>query len=475
MITREFLEEIPGRRIDLTWVNCYDQGMQLVQAGGVDICLVDYRIGGHTGLEFLEIAKANGLQVPMVLLTGVGQRDVDVAATEAGAADFLDKSELSTTTLDRTIRYAIANSASRQALAEKTGFLETTLENTGAGIAAFDVDGMLTMSNHLFSVFCNNLNAEVPNCSENITLEGFKAGLNNDLQELTSVVSPDGNVYELRLNPVLSGGAVVFILDVTQQKTLEKTMIRARNDAEAASRAKSAFLSNISHELRTPLHSIIGYSDLILSETCALDPKDCAGQIHESGTHLLTLIESVLAYSKLESGEYSCRAERIFEIDGLIDASVAQIQSAAERRNVSINISIDPVISSIVGDQRALRQMLVNLLKNAVEFSHEGGRIEVSLCLANNGAAELSVQDYGVGMDPEKIDRAFIPFVQLDDSLDRSHEGTGLGLPIVKALADHHEANLSVKTALGEGTIVIITLPSASVGVLQNDIERVAS
>ena len=475
MITREFLEEIPGRRVDLTWVDCYDKGMNLVRAGGVDICLVDYRIGGHTGLEFLESAKSNGLEVPMVLLTGVGQRDVDVAATAAGAADFLDKSELSATILDRTIRYAIANSASRQALAEKTGFLETTLENTGAGIAAFDASGMLTMSNNLFEVFCDDLDVGILHGSKVITLERFMALLDVDFQGPTSVVSPDGNVFEVRLNAVPSGGVVVFILDVTQQKALEQTMVRARNDAQAASRAKSAFLSNISHELRTPLHSIIGYSDLILSETCALDPKDCAGQIHESGTHLLALIESVLAFSKLESGEYAFTVERIFEIDGLIKASIAQVHDLAATRSVAIDLSVDPAINSIVGDQRALRQILVNLLKNAIEFSHESGRIVVSLTLLRDGSAALSVQDFGIGMDPNEIDRAFIPFVQLDDSLDRSHEGTGLGLPIVKALAEHHRANLSIKTALNEGTTVIITLPAANVDAVPQDIEKVAS
>lgn len=474
LITSEFLEEIPGRRVNLRWVDCYDEGMELVKAGGIDICLVDYRIGGHTGLEFLANAKAEGLHIPMVLLTGVGQRDIDVAATEAGAADFLDKSELSATILDRTIRYAIANSASMQALAEKTGFLETTLENTGAGIAAFDGNGVLTMSNQLFSTFVARLGRNEFSDDAAITIEKISSVLDIDLSEPASVVMPDGHAFELRLNVVPAGGAVVFILDITEQKTLEKTMIRARNDAQAASRAKSAFLSNISHELRTPLHSIIGYSDLILSKTAALDPMDCAGQIHESGMHLLSVIESMLSFSQLESGEYACKMERIFEIDGLFQASLAQVESAVMRRNITIKQTIDPVISSITGDQRALRQILVNLMSNAIEFSHDGGRVEVELSTLDDGSAALSVRDFGVGMDPEKVDRVFIPFVQLDDSLDRSHEGTGLGLPIVKALAERHEADVSVETAPGVGTAVVVTLPASSVDTQRDEPAQVA-
>lgn len=463
LITREFLEEIPGRKVDLRWVDNYEEGMELINAGGVDICLVDYRIGGHTGLEFLANVKANGIQVPMVLLTGVGQRDIDVAATEAGAADFLDKSELSSTTLDRTVRYAIANAASMTALAEKTDFLETTLENTGAGIAAFDAGGTLTMSNKLFAAFIDRLEPNFLRNEPEVTLEKLAALLNVDLSEAASVTCPGGHVFEVRLNVVPSGGAVVFVLDITEQKALEETMIQARNDAQAASRAKSAFLSNISHELRTPLHSIIGYSDLILSETDALNPKDCAGQIHESGTHLLSLIESVLSYSKLESGEYSCNVERIFELDGLIKAAVAKVASAASRRNVTIETAIDPQIVSLFGDQIALRQIIVNLLNNAVEFSQEGDTVTVTLHGLESGAVSLCVRDQGVGMDPEKVDSIFTPFVQLDDSLDRSHEGTGLGLPIVNALARHHNASVRVETAIGDGTAVFVTFPQSNV------------
>ena len=347
-----------------------------------------------------------------------------------------------------------------QALAEKTGFLEATLENTGAGIAAFDVNGSLIMSNQLFDEFIKRFDEQSLAQDKSLTLDRIQEVLSVDLTENVAIVSPDGNAYELRRNVVPSGGDVVFILDITEQKNLERTMIQARNDAQAASRAKSAFLSNISHELRTPLHSIIGYSELILTDTRALDPKDCAGQINESGNHLLKLIESVLAFSKLESGEYSSKSDRIFELDGLMTSSIAQVAEVAARRAVVIDYSIDPSIESIFGDQMALRQILVNLMNNAIEFSEEDGRVDVELAIAPEGRASLSVTDHGAGMDPAKVERAFIPFVQLDDSLDRSHEGTGLGLPIVKSLAEHHEAEISVKTELGSGTSVSLTLPS---------------
>lgn len=454
LITSEFLDEIPGRSVDLTWVNNYDEGLDILKSDRIDLCLVDYRIGGHTGLEFLETAKGLGLTTPMVLLTGVGQRDVDVAATEAGAADFLDKSELSATLLDRTIRYSIAHASALRSLAEKTSILQTTLDNTGAAIAAFDADGTLATSNQKFREFMQQFDA-----AEGAELAMLSEYLPTDSGMAGEMVTPDGKTYEIRSNPVPMGGCVFFILDVTEQRVLAETMIRARNDAEAANRAKSSFLANISHELRTPLHSIIGYSELIVSDTKALDPKDCAGQIYESGNHLLSLIEAVLSYSKLESGDYCCKSVDIFEIDGLVEAAVAQVSKRADQKALDIQCFIDPQVKSLHGDPMGLRQILVNLLTNAVEFSEHEGVVEVRIAATPEGGAELVVRDYGVGIEPDKIANALSPFAQVDDSLARDHEGVGLGLPIVQSLARHHDSQVRFETAPGEGAMVAVVLP----------------
>ena len=458
LITSEYLDEIPGRSVDLNWVNGYDEGMAILESGGVDLCLVDYRIGGHTGLEFLEAAKERGLSIPMVLLTGVGQRDIDIAAGKAGAADFLDKSELSSTLLDRTIRYSIAHANALQALAEKTSFLETTLDNTGAGIAAFDARGNLATANHKFQDFVAQFGA-----LEDANLTALAAHLSIEAEVYQEIFAPDGKTYELRSNPVPAGGSVLFILDVTEQRVLAENMITARNEAEAASRAKSSFLANISHELRTPLHSIIGYSELITQETPALNPIDCAEQINESGKHLLALIEAVLSYSKLESGDYSCKSTDIFELPALIDAAVSDIKMRAEQKSIDIQQTVDPLIKGLHADPMGIRQILINLLTNAIDFSDEGTIVEVHLEANTDGGVDLMVRDFGAGMDPEQITNAFTPFAQVDDTLARTHEGAGLGLPIVKSLVRHHEGEIRVETMPGEGTTVIIALPAERV------------
>jgi len=156
-------------------------------------------------------------------------------------------------------------------------------------------------------------------------------------------------------------------------------------------------------------------------------------------------------------------------------SSIAQVTEIAARRSVVVDYMIEPSVESVFGDQMALRQILVNLLNNAIEFSEEGGKVDVTLVATPEGSAVLSVIDEGAGMDPAKVERAFVPFVQLDDSLDRSHEGTGLGLPIVQSLAKHHEAQLNVETEPGNGTKVSLTLPPNRVTLRTSAVGEIAS
>ena len=334
LLTRDCLEEIEGEPCALTWVDRYEDGFDVLRGGAVDVCLVDYRIGGRTGLEFIEEAKGQGVAVPMILLTGVGQRDIDVQAAALGAADYLDKSELTSGLLDRAMRFAVSNARAMEALAAERSFLQTTLENTGAAIAAFDTCGTMTTCNRHFEAFIDEYAPELAQRDDGfrIDLPPLKAKLAVERITTLEITTSAGRVYELRKNEVPKGGYVLFVIDITEQRTIRRDLERARNDAEAASRAKSTFLANISHELRTPLHSVIGYAELIMSGADTLPAADCADQIHESGKHLLALIEAVLSYSKMESGDYECRFERIIELDYVIHSAIDQVGAIAARR-----------------------------------------------------------------------------------------------------------------------------------------------
>ncbi len=466
LLTDEVLSEISEYQIDLTWIETYDLGLSYLTQGEADICLVDYRIGARTGLDFVEAAKVRKIQCPIILLTGVGHHDIDVAATEVGAADFMEKSALTPALVERSFRYALANAKAMQVLAERTSLLETTLENTGAGIAALDDQGKIVASNQLFHEMTEQLTArnradpsgDVSDDALVMLLDKIE-GQPNGLEVETEA----SRVFQVFRKRASKGGSVVSITDISAQKSLQRNMLRAKADAEAASRSKSSFLANVSHELRTPLNGIIGFSDLIITNHKSVDVVDCAVQINESGKHLLDIINAVLDYSKLESGQRALDEDDIYDLDLVAKFAIRQVQPQTEKRNIQVQLHIDENLAGIRGDEMSFRQILINLVSNAVRFSHDGGVVDVSLSVDGGNSAVLSVTDHGIGMDTGRVAEAFIPFQQLHDSLDRQYEGTGLGLSIVQSLAHLHNGMAEIESALGKGTTVRIILPAERV------------
>ena len=251
--------------------------------------------------------------------------------------------------------------------------------------------------------------------------------------------------------------------NVTTKFESERAMREALREAEEANRAKSAFLAAMSHELKTPLNAIIGFSEIIKDEI--FGPVDnpsylsYAGDIHVSGTKLLAIINDVLDVSRLEGGAITvmprvCSAHDIAE-----DAIGTAINHSGDSRNVDIDVA--PGMPNIHVDPGRLRQALANLLTNAIKFTPEGGAISVRAWQEKGGGVCFAVIDTGIGMAPEKIALAFEPFRQLDGSLARRFEGAGLGLPIAKSLVELHGGKLAIKSAVGAGTTVTISLPPA--------------
>ena len=253
---------------------------------------------------------------------------------------------------------------------------------------------------------------------------------------------------------------MIFAVDVSAQKALQDNIMRAKSRAEAISRAKSSFLTNISHELRTPLHGIIGFSDLIIAQTPNVDMVDCALQINESSKHLLDVINAVLDYSKIEAGQHPFDDEDVSDLSSMVAFAIRQVEGNANDRGITVVSEVDENVLGFRGDEMSMRRILINLLSNAVKFSEDGSRVTVRVWGQVDGSLAISVSDNGIGMEPGEVEQAFVPFQQLHASLDRPHEGTGLGLPIVKSLADLHEASISIDTVPGAGACVRITLPA---------------
>ena len=253
--------------------------------------------------------------------------------------------------------------------------------------------------------------------------------------------------------------------DVTASRNEAEAMRRARDEATAANRSKSEFLANMSHELRTPLNAIIGFSEALEKELFGPlgSPRyrEYAEDIHDSGVHLLNLINDILDLSEIEAGHFKLHEEEV-DIEEIISSCVRLVRQRALKNNVHLEVEIMPNLPSLMADERSIKQILINLLSNAIKFSHLNGDVKVSARLETD-RFRISVADNGIGMAKEDIPRALEPFTQIDGTLSRSHEGTGLGLPLARHLTEMHDGNLVIESVPDEGTTVHIDLPLSRV------------
>lgn len=265
-----------------------------------------------------------------------------------------------------------------------------------------------------------------------------------------------------------SGALICYegtVEDVTEKFEQDRTLRIALRQAEIANRMKATFLAAMSHELKTPLNAVLGFSEIIRDEvlgpTAIAAYRDYAGDIHRSGTKLLTVINDVLDVSRLEGGllTIEMRPENVLDVAEVAIKLARGIVS--DKRSVEVDVAIG--LPSLLVDPRRLAQALGNLLANALKFTPEGGKIRFVARPMADGGVHLLVEDTGIGMAQETMAAALEPFRQLDGSLARRFEGAGLGLSIAKALVELHGGALSLKSAVGVGTVVTIALPPSCV------------
>ncbi len=232
---------------------------------------------------------------------------------------------------------------------------------------------------------------------------------------------------------------------------------------ETASRHKSEFLASMSHELRTPLNAIIGCSEVLQAKIPGdLNPKQLAylHDIHTSGRHLLSLINDILDLSKIEAGKTELDLSR-FDLAGTIENALALVREQAAQHALGIELSIDPALGAFVADERKVRQILLNLLANAVKFTPDGGRIDVRVAL-HDGVAKFCVQDTGIGISPHDHEAIFEQFRQAGNDPMRKRAGTGLGLTLARKFIELHGGKIWVESELGRGALFTFTLPVRS-------------
>ncbi|MCZ6592081.1 MAG: PAS domain-containing sensor histidine kinase [Alphaproteobacteria bacterium] len=260
-------------------------------------------------------------------------------------------------------------------------------------------------------------------------------------------------------------GCYVLSVDVTERKRAEATALAAKDEAEHANKAKSEFLANMSHELRTPLNAINGFSEMIFAETLGplgnVEYQKYAGYIKESGQHLLGLINDLLDISKIEAGSIEL-ADEIVGLAALVRSCVAMIRERADAENVQIHVDIDEeLLPLLCADEMRIRQVVLNLLSNAVKFTQAGGEVTVRVWYHVDRGFVLQVADTGIGIAAHNIPKALTRFEQVESTLDRTYEGTGLGLPLTKSLVEEHGGNLDLHSQVGVGTVITVSLPAS--------------
>lgn len=367
-----------------------------------------------------------------------------------------------------------------QELAEKSELLRATLDNMRQGLFVLDGQLRLKLWNDQFcEIF--GLSRDVPQvgmpiaavtriCAQNgafgpVDADAIVAqriaAMSQGSPSVEELELSGDRVIECRISPMPGGGLVATYLDITERKRVEAHLRRAKEEAELASRTKTEFLANISHELRTPLNAIIGFAEILNGQIFGTlgDPRyvDYAADIRDSGQHLLNLINDVLDVSKIEFGKVELNEEPV-DVAAVVQSCMRLMRDRAEEAGLELYAELPPDLPFLQADVRRLKQILLNLMSNAVKFTPVGGRVVIRGALQRDGLS-IAVADTGIGIAPNDLEKALRPFGQIDSRMTRKYQGSGLGLPLTKSMIELHGGRLLLESELGRGTTATIWLP----------------
>jgi PAS domain S-box-containing protein len=384
-----------------------------------------------------------GLGLIMIELDNARRREGQARETERDTRQFLetvlDSMPATMTYKDTNLRYRIVN---RQMRALLRPYGEDVIGRTWSEIAGADVAAVV----------------------EDIDRQILKTGEPTHIEQ--GWTGPDGKpvvIWALKMPLRDSAGDIQGVItcgiDVTRLKETEIQLIEQREAAEAASRAKSVFLANMSHELRTPLNAIIGFAEMMMKGylgQLAGQQQDYVTHIYQSGEHLLRLVSDLLDLSRLESGKLDLNIVDC-DFDRLAEAALAMVEPQAQQAQVKLVFA--PTKLTVRADERALTQILVNLLGNAVKFNRPDGKVEIKASMMH-GILRMTVEDTGIGMSPAESRAAIQPFHRADVYRTRANSGAGLGLSICRSLVELHGGRLEIRSQPGQGTSVEVALPA---------------
>jgi PAS domain S-box-containing protein len=466
---------IYANRAFLEWTGYSTLGA-LSEAGGLDSLFIEDKRtssskGKRTGSKSLTIATINGKQKPVegrlssVIWNGENALllMIDTHVTSASNATSND------TSTDAAVR-------------RENGELKAILDTATDGVLVLDHGGRLLSANHSAEALFGYEAAELAGLSmEDLLVPESRRDVLDHLDRLAQGGGTLDAGYEV-IGRVRQGGLVplhitmgriengekicAVLRDITAWKRSEEELINARRAAEKASTAKSEFLAKISHEIRTPLNAIIGFSEVMMDERFGPIGSERYRQylkdIHASGGHLISLLNDLLDLSKIEAGKLELTFVSV-NLNDLVQQCVAIMQQQANRERVIIRTALPASLPQIIADARSMRQIVLNLLSNSIKFTGAGGQVIISTALTDDQEVVLRVRDTGAGMSDKELQTALEPFRQVATLTHWGSIGTGLGLPITKALAEANHARFRITSQVDDGTLVELAFPTTRV------------
>ncbi|MFK0683572.1 cell-division control histidine kinase PdhS [Ochrobactrum sp. BD67] len=467
--------------LDLTGYESLDD---IRDAGGVDVLFNSESDDGETR-QGMVLRRADGSEGPVdAHLNAIAWRD--------GRALMLSLMPVSAAPAPVEAPVAIDADDEKQALVDHVEELKAILDTATDGVVLIDPEGRIRSMNHSASALFGYEHDETEGkfFSMLFAIESQRAAMDylhglsgngvlsvlNDGREVIGREAKGGFIPLFMTIGKLphTRGFCAVLRDITQWKRTEEELTNARKEAERASSQKTEFLARISHEIRTPLNAIIGFSELMADEK--FGPigndryRDYLRDINRSGNHVLALVNDLLDISKIEAGGLDMQFEAVSLNDAIAEA-IALMQPQANRERVIIRSSFQSNLPDIVADTRSIKQVALNLLSNAVRFTAPGGQVIVSTSYEMNGDVVMRVRDTGIGMTKSEVEQALKPFRQVnalerrkaESARDWRSEGTGLGLPLTKAMVEANRAQFAIDSTPGQGTVVEIAFPPTRV------------